>query len=77
MPNPAAESDFHSVMNPESLIVINNAKVEPSLANANAEQAFQFERQGYFCLDNDIQTEGELVFNRTVGLRDTWAKIAK
>ena len=77
VPNPAAESDFHSVMNPESLIVINNAKVEPSLANAKAEQAFQFERQGYFCLDNDIQTEGELVFNRTVGLRDTWAKIAK
>lgn len=77
VPNPAAESDFHSVMNPESLIVINNAKVEPSLANAKAEQAFQFERQGYFCLDNDIQAEGELVFNRTVGLRDTWAKIAK
>ena len=72
VPNPAAESDFHSVMNPESLIVINNAKVEPSLANAKAEQAFQFERQGYFCLDNDIQIEGELVFNRTVGLRDTW-----
>ncbi len=77
VPNPAAESDFHSVMNPESLIVINNAKVEPSLANAKAEQAFQFERQGYFCLDNDIQAEGELVFNRTVGLRDTWAKISK
>ncbi len=75
--NPAAESDFHSVMNPESLVVVSNAKVEPSLANAKAEQAFQFERQGYFCLDNDIQTEGELVFNRTVGLRDTWAKIAK
>lgn len=75
--NPAAESDFHSVMNPESLVVVSNAKVEPSLANAKAEQAFQFERQGYFCLDNDIQTEGELVFNRTVGLRDTWAKITK
>jgi glutaminyl-tRNA synthetase len=75
--NPAAETDFQSVMNPESLIVIENAKVEPSLANAKAEQAFQFERQGYFCLDNDIQTAGDLVFNRTVGLRDTWAKIAK
>ena len=72
VPNPAAESDFHSVMNPESLIVVNNAKVEPSLANAKAEQAFQFERQGYFCLDNDIQNAGDLVFNRTVGLRDTW-----
>ncbi|MBL4822170.1 MAG: glutamine--tRNA ligase [Colwellia sp.] len=77
VPNPAAETDFHRVMNPESLIVINNAKVEPSLANAKAEQAYQFERQGYFCLDNDIKNTGALVFNRTVGLRDTWAKIAK
>ena len=77
VPNPAAESDFQSVMNPESLVVIENAKVEPSLADAKAEQAFQFERQGYFCLDNDIKNEGDLVFNRTVGLRDTWAKISK
>jgi len=77
VPNPAAESDLQSVMNPESLVVIENAKVEPSLANAKAEQAFQFERQGYFCLDNDIKNAGELVFNRTVGLRDTWAKISK
>jgi len=77
VPNPAAESDLQSVMNPESLVVIENAKVEPSLANTKAEQAFQFERQGYFCLDNDIKNAGELVFNRTVGLRDTWAKISK
>ncbi|WP_114325050.1 glutamine--tRNA ligase [Candidatus Colwellia aromaticivorans] len=77
VPNPAAETDFQSVMNPESLVVINNAKVEPSLANAKAEQAFQFERQGYFCLDSDIKNTGDLVFNRTVGLRDTWAKISK
>ncbi|OUR62820.1 glutamine--tRNA ligase [Colwellia sp. 39_35_sub15_T18] len=74
--NPAATDDFHKVMNPESLVTIETAKVEPSLADANAEQAFQFERQGYFCLDNDIKNAGELVFNRTVGLRDTWAKIA-
>ena len=77
VPNPAAETDLQSVMNPESLIVIDNAKVEPYLANAKAEQAFQFERQGYFCLDNDIKNAGDLVFNRTVGLRDTWAKISK
>jgi glutaminyl-tRNA synthetase len=77
VPNPAAETDFHSVMNPESLIVIENAKVEPSLVNAKAEQAFQFERQGYFCLDNALNKPGDLVFNRTVGLRDTWAKIDK
>jgi len=75
--NPAAEDDFHRVMNPESLISLTKVKVEPSLVNAKPEVAFQFERQGYFCLDNDIKTAGELVFNRTVGLRDTWAKIAK
>ena len=74
--NPAAAEDFHSVMNPESLTVIAKAKVEPYLANAKPEQAFQFERQGYFCLDNKDATSQHLVFNRTVGLRDTWAKIA-
>ena len=77
VPNPAATDDFHKVMNPDSLVTIETAKVEPSLAEAKAEQAFQFERQGYFCLDNDIKNAGELVFNRTVGLRDTWAKIAQ
>ena len=75
VPNPGAADDFHSVMNPESLVVIEHAKVEPYLAGAKAEQAFQFERQGYFCLDNQDSVEGKLVFNRTVGLRDTWAKI--
>ena len=77
VPNPAAEDDFHKVMNPESLITIETAKVEPSLIEAKPEQAFQFERQGYFCLDNDIKNAGELIFNRTVGLRDTWAKISQ
>jgi len=79
--NPAAESDFHTVINPESLITISNAKVEPSLITAKPEMAYQFERQGYFCLDNKISAQdaknGKLVFNRTVGLRDTWAKISK
>ena len=74
--NPAAESDFQAVINPESLITITNAKVEPSLKHAKAEQAYQFERQGYFCLDNKDATADKLVFNRTVGLRDTWAKIS-
>ncbi|KGK00053.1 glutamine--tRNA ligase [Thalassotalea sp. ND16A] len=77
VPNPAAEEDFHTVLNPESLMVLANARVEPSLANAVAEKAFQFERQGYFCLDNKDASADKLVFNRTVGLRDTWAKIAK
>ncbi|WDD97566.1 glutamine--tRNA ligase [Thalassomonas actiniarum] len=75
VPNPGAADDFHSVMNDESLIVIEHAKVEPYLVNAKPEAAFQFERQGYFCLDNQDSVEGKLVFNRTVGLRDTWAKI--
>ena len=76
VPNPAAAEDFHQVMNPDSLIVISEAKVEPSLAAAVPEHAFQFERLGYFCLDNHQQASDKLVFNRTVGLRDTWAKIA-
>ena len=75
--NPAAESDFASVINSDSLISISTAKVEPSLSTAKAEAAYQFERQGYFCLDNDIEEAGALVFNRTVGLRDTWAKISQ
>jgi glutaminyl-tRNA synthetase len=74
--NPAAEDDFKAVINPDSLITINHAKVELSLVNAKAEQAFQFERQGYFCLDNKEASADKLVFNRTVGLRDTWAKIS-
>ncbi|QBG35039.1 glutamine--tRNA ligase [Litorilituus sediminis] len=76
VPNPAASDDFHSVINPESLITLETAKVEPALAEAKPEQAYQFERQGYFCLDNRIDEPGKLVFNRTVGLRDTWAKIS-
>jgi len=81
VPNPAGAEDFNSVINPESLTVLNQAKAEPSLINAVEEKAFQFERQGYFCLDNKISDEdkaaNKLVFNRTVGLRDTWAKIDK
>jgi len=75
--NPAAADDFQSVMNEDSLITVSNAKVEPSLVTAKAEQAFQFERLGYFCLDNKDVKGDKLIFNRTVGLRDTWAKIAK
>jgi len=77
VPNPAAEEDFHTVMNEDSLITISRAKVEPSLVNAKPEQAFQFERQGYFCRDNKDSQGDKLVFNRTVGLRDTWAKMTK
>jgi glutaminyl-tRNA synthetase len=73
--NPAAEEDFTAVLNPESLVV-KRGFVEPSLVTAKAEQAYQFERQGYFCADSVDSSPEALVFNRTVGLRDTWAKIS-
>src|SRR5713226_2602272 len=63
-------------LNPNSLEVIANAKVEPSLANGAAGSRFQFERLGYFCVDPDSRA-GRLVFNRTVALKDTWAKVEK
>ncbi|NAX48724.1 glutamine--tRNA ligase [Photobacterium halotolerans] len=75
VPNPGAAEDFASTINPDSLIVMNGF-VEPSLAAAEPEHAFQFERMGYFCADNKDSSADHLVFNRTVGLRDSWAKIA-
>jgi glutaminyl-tRNA synthetase len=63
-------------LNPNSLEILTGAKLEPSLANAGVEQSFQFERVGYFCLDPD-STPGNLVFNRTLPLKDSWAKIEK
>jgi glutaminyl-tRNA synthetase len=68
--------DFTVNLNPNSLEVISNAKLEPSLASAKAGDRYQFERLGYFCADLDSKP-GALVFNRTVPLRDTWAKIEK
>ena len=73
--NPGAEDDLYSVINPDSLVVNRKAKVEPYLANAKPEVAFQFERQGYFCLDSVDTNSDRLVFNKTVGLKDTWAKM--
>lgn len=66
--------DFKDFINPDSLKVIENAFLEPHLLNAKPGDRFQFERLGYFCVDKDA-TEDKLVFNRTVSLRDTWAKI--
>ena len=66
--------EFTANLNPNSLEVIANAKLEPSLANAPIEGRYQFERLGYFCVDPDSKP-GHLVFNRTVALKDTWAKI--
>ena len=67
---------FTANLNPNSLEVITNAKLEPSLANAPVESRYQFERLGYFCVDPDSKS-GRLVFNRTVALKDTWAKVEK
>lgn len=70
-PNPGAAEDFLSTINPDSL-VIKHGFIEPCLQKARMEDAYQFEREGYFCLDNKEATEQHLIFNRTVGLRDTW-----
>lgn len=75
--NPAAETerDFRELLNPDSLTVLHNAKLEPFLAeNAKPGQRYQFQRIGYYCVDPDSATAGHLVFNRTVALKDTWAK---
>jgi glutaminyl-tRNA synthetase len=73
-PDPAA-GDFAADLNPGSLEVLADARVEPALGTIRSGDQVQFERQGYFCLDPD-STSQRLVFNRTVGLRDTWAKVS-
>jgi glutaminyl-tRNA synthetase len=76
-PNQVEEGqEFTANLNPNSLEVIAQAKLEPSLANAPIENRYQFERLGYFCVDPDSR-RGHLVFNRTVALKDTWAKVEK
>jgi glutaminyl-tRNA synthetase len=76
-PDEAPEGqDFTANLNPNSLEVLTGAKLEPSLANASPADRYQFERLGYFCVDRDSKP-GHPVFNRTVALRDTWAKIEK
>jgi glutaminyl-tRNA synthetase len=67
--------DFTSVLNPESLVVVEGAKIEPSVARDEIGSRYQFERTGYFVSDPADSRDGHLVFNRTVTLRDTWAKI--
>jgi glutaminyl-tRNA synthetase len=76
-PNQVEEGqEFTANLNPNSLEVIARAKLEPSLANAPIEARYQFERLGYFCVDPDSKP-GHPVFNRTVALKDTWAKVEK
>jgi glutaminyl-tRNA synthetase len=67
-------SNFAAELNPNSLEVLTDAKVEPALAGGNDPAPVQFERMGYFARDND-SAPGRPVFNRTVGLRDTWGKV--
>jgi glutaminyl-tRNA synthetase len=76
-PRPDDEDDWTTALNPASLVALRDAKVEPALAAAAPETRVQFERQGYFCVDARDSRPGAPVFNRTVGLRDTWAKIEK
>ena len=70
----ADERDYHELINPGSLVT-HQGYVEPSLQEADPDDRFQFEREGYFCLDSRDSAPGALVFNRVAGLRDTWAKI--
>jgi glutaminyl-tRNA synthetase len=72
-PDPGADGDFVADLNPHSLETLPQGRVEPALAAATPGEPIQFERQGYFCLDSDSTPDG-LIFNRTVGLRDAWAK---
>ncbi|MCI0667377.1 MAG: glutamine--tRNA ligase/YqeY domain fusion protein [Methylococcaceae bacterium] len=75
IPNPESLPDFRAALNPDSLEILDNCRVEPSLASAQPGDCFQFERTGYFCLDILDSLDGKRVFNRTVTLRDTWSKI--
>jgi len=70
----ASDQDYRDLLNPDSLTRVQGF-VEASLTTATVEQRFQFEREGYFCLDNKDSKPGQLVFNRIVGLRDSWAKV--
>jgi glutaminyl-tRNA synthetase len=72
-PDPGAQGDIFADLNPDSLETLTGCRIEPALVGGNSREAVQFERQGYFCLDPDT-TPGKPVFNRTIGLRDTWAK---
>jgi glutaminyl-tRNA synthetase len=72
-PDPGAEGDLMADLNPNSLEIVSGVMLEPALAAGNSAEPVQFERQGYFCRDPD-SAPGRLVFNRTIGLRDSWAK---
>jgi len=72
----AGGGDFTAHLNPHSMVTLRESRIEPSVAGDAPGTRYQFERQGYFCSDSVDSTPDALVFNRTVGLRDTWAKVA-
>lgn len=76
-PEPGSAEDFKTVLNPKSLETLTGCKLEPMLGRAKAGERFQFERMGYFCVDTTDSVEGRPVFNRTVTLKDAWAKVEK
>ena len=75
-PDGDKERSFMEFLNPESLVILKDARIESSVKGASPETRYQFERMGYFCIDVDTNTE-KLVVNRTVTLRDSWAKAQK
>ena len=76
-PEPEEELDLLDQVNEDSLVVLKGCQVEPSLADATPGRQYQFLRQGYFCADRKDHRPNRLVFNRIVGLRDSWAKVNK
>ncbi len=74
VPNPAAAEDFTATLNDQSLIINQESKIEPHAKNISIDDRMQFERQGYFCLDDKLTSNSKFVFNRIVTLRDIWAK---
>jgi glutaminyl-tRNA synthetase len=75
--DPTSDEDFTATLNPDSLEILSDCKVEPSLTASAPGWRYQFLRHGYFCTDSRHPNDDRLVFNRTVGLRDTWAKVSK
>ena len=73
-PDADKETEFVDHLNPDSIVVLDNCKAEPALADCEPGTCVQFERQGYFCVDTKESKPGQPVFNRTVTLRDSWAK---
>ena len=76
-PDTSEGQDLNDILNPHSIEIVNIARLEPSMSGATVGQKYQFERTGYFCVDEKDSSPSKLVFNRTVTLRDTWARIQK